>query len=243
MKKGLLGILAVGMITSAANAGTLGMRFAGGGTEIAMAPGDTATVEITFAMTSLDKAVHRVTGIDARLDVGPLAASATGDYVQDGSVKNAVTSVTPGAFANWNTAASSTTPAPFNGSFFFSAGDPAGASGPTGNLTNQAPVVIMSFTIQKLVFEEGDTFIAFRMLDPLPAVYNGPNQWLNRFGYQTINGGQQFETAGGNPGDDRPQDTYHGYETLAPLVIHNVPEPSALALLALGGFAAMRRRK
>lgn len=248
MKKGLLGILAVGLITSAASAGQLSMRFAGGGTSIDMALGDTATIEVTFAMNSTDKAIHRVTGIDARIDVGALVTGASGDYVQDGAIKDVVTSVSAGSgplFTNWNTAASSSTPAPFNGSFFFSAGDPAGAQGPNGNGTNQAPIVIMSFTIEKVAFTGLNelTYIVFRNLDPLPAVYNGPNQWTNRFGSAVINGPQQFETQVGNAGDNRPQDTYHGFETLSPLVIRQVPEPSALALLALGGFAAMRRRR
>jgi hypothetical protein len=242
MKKGLLGILAVGLITSAANAGQLSMRFAGGGTEREMtAASDSVTIEVLFAMNATDSSKNRVTGTDLRFDVGTLAPGVGGDYVVDGSTKFSVTSITPGAFANWNTAAA--TLGPFNRQgFFASAGDPAGVSGPAGNLTNQAPVVLLSFTIHKDTFELGDTYIVFRQEDPLPTVYNGPNAWGNRFQYD-INGPQQFEQGAGNGGDADPRFAYHGYESLQPLIIHNVPEPSALALLALGGFAAMRRRR
>jgi hypothetical protein len=242
MKKGLLGILAVGMITTAANAGQLSLRFAGGGTEIDMAPGDTATIEVVFAMNSTDTTKGRLTGADLRFDVGDLAAGVGGNYVaDDAEAKFTVTSIAT-AMANWNTAAA--TIGPFNRlGFFASAGDPAGVSGVVGNGTNQAGVVIMSFDIMKPTsgLPEGDTYIVFRNEDPLPALYNGPNSWGNRFQYD-INGNQQFEQGVGNGGDADPRFAYHGYETLSPLIIHNVPEPSALALMALGGLALLRRR-
>jgi hypothetical protein len=243
MKKGLLGILAVGMMSTAANAGILSLRFAGGATEVTLAPSESVTVEVIFRMNATDKKTNKVTGFDARFDVGGLTASPTGEYVQDGSLKDTVTAASPGAFANWNTAATSGVGGPFNGDFFMSAGDPAGVSGPVGNGTEQGFVVLGSFVIHKDTSTPGtDTLIVYRQGAALPAVYNGAATWANRFGSPTINGAQQFETEGGNSGDNRPQDALHGYETLNPLVVHHIPEPSVMALLALGGLAALRRR-
>lgn len=241
MKKGLLGILAVGIMSSAANAGVLSLRFAGGATEVTLAQSQSVTVEVLFAMNATDKKANKVTGIDARFDVGPLAGS--GAYVVDGSTKMTITSIsTPQA--SWTTAASNSLPATFNGSYFAAAGDPAGVAGPAGNATNQAPVVIMSFVLHQTGTSLADEFIVFRSFPPLPAVYNGSVQWGNRHGPDVITGAEQFEIGRGNPGFSRPGD-YPGYaasELLLPLTIHKVPEPSALALMMLGGLALLRRR-
>src|SRR5688572_9208348 len=129
MKKGLLGILAMGLMSTAANAGTLSMRFAGGATDITMAAAsDTATIEVVFSHGVLDGAKNKVTGTDLRFDVGNLVVGPFGPYVEDGSTKFSVTSIsTP--IIGWNTAA--TTLGPFNRQgFFASAGDPAGLAGP-----------------------------------------------------------------------------------------------------------------
>jgi hypothetical protein len=272
MKKGLLGILAVGLMTTAANAAELSLRFAGGGTEIEMAPGDTATIEVVLNMNRPQDWISTSTfsfasGLNARFDVGSLAPGAgpsptpaarpgwNNQYVQDGSTKFSVTGIsTP---MPWDTSASSPVGGAFNRDFFFAAADPAGVNGlaaqPPGN---NVPTVILSFDITKGDFVEGDTFIVFHVETPLPAVYDnlggqfGPrfqftsqistNQWLmNPLGAS----GTNSLTLPGNPGDANPFfATRRGQEIMFPLVIHNVPEPGSLMLLALGGLAILRRK-
>jgi len=254
MKKGLLGILAVGMMATAANAATLSMRFAGGGNEVTLGASQSATIEVVITMGINDglKNPSKLTGLDLRFDVGGTAINpdAVGDqgsdgrYVIDGSTKYDVTGVAS-PIVGWSTAASNPVPAVFNGSYFLSAGDPNGLVGVVGTGAVFSTVVA-TFDIHKEVFEAGDTWIVFKNLDPLPALYNGPAAWSNRFPYSTETAGvrNQFVTGLGNMSDNGPQfDPYHGYATFQPLIIHNVPEPSALALLVLGGFAALRRRK
>jgi hypothetical protein len=253
MKKGLLGILAVGIMATAANAATLSMQFAGGGNEVTLGASQSATVEIVITMGINDgaKSPSKLTGFDMRFDVGGIAINpdAVGDqgsdgrYVVDGSTKYDVTGIT--GFAGWSTAASDAVPHVFNGSYFLSAGDPNGLIGVVGTGAVFSTVVA-TFDIHKEVFEAGDTFIVIRQGAALPALYNGPAAWANRFPYTTEipTVRNSFVTGLGNPSDNGPQwDPYHGYSTLQPLIIHNVPEPGALALLVLGGFAALRRRK
>jgi len=254
MKKGLLGILAVGMLTTAANAGTLSMRFAGGGTEVTLDGGSqSVTIEVLITMGAQDgpKTPSRLTGLDLRFDVGSIvageaaSAGATNagyvpEYVSDGSTKFVTTGVSS-PIAGWSNGA--TILGDFNRlGTFASTGDPAGLIGPTGATLGTTHV--MSITIHKASFEAGDTAIVFREESPLPALYNGSAAWGNRFGYAVENGRNQFIEGDGSAGDADPRFApYHGYATtFAPLIIHNVPEPSSIALMVLGGLAALRRR-
>jgi len=85
------------------------------------------------------------------------------------------------------------------------------------------------------------TEIAFRhnsYQDPLPAAFDGPQDWQLRW-QEEVTGPFQFDIGVGNPGDDEPHWTYNGYEHYQPLII---PEPGALALLALCGLALLRPR-
>jgi hypothetical protein len=271
MKKGLLGILAVGLMTTAANAGELSLRFAGGGTEIEMAPGDTATIEVVLNMNRSQDFVSTstfsmATGLNARFDVGSLVPGAgpsptpaarpgwNNQYVQDGSTKFSVTDInTP---MPWDLSASSPVGGAFNRDFFFAAADPAGVQGLAAQPAGNVPTVILSFDITKGDFVEGDTFIVFHVESPLPAVYdNVGGQWGPRFQFTTQLAASQWLmnplgagsgnslTLPGNPGDANPQfATRRGQEIMFPLVIHNVPEPGSLMLLALGGLAILRRK-
>jgi hypothetical protein len=245
MKKGLLGILAVGMMSSAASAGTLSLRFAGGATEITMdQASQTATLEVVFQMTSTDvagKNSSRLAGMESRFDVGSATAGDGGNpYIDDGSTKFSVVSVTPRAgWLNNGDAGGQT----FNRDSFFLAlgGDAAPILG-----ANTAESVIATIVIHKDAFVQGDTLIAFRSGAALPALYvNAGTTWTNRnrAGYTTTDGINQYVMGTGNPGDADPEAPFHGYVAFTPLIIHNVPEPGALALLALGGIAALRRRR
>jgi hypothetical protein len=258
MKKSLVGLLAVGFMATAANAATLSMRFAGGATEITMAgPSDSVTIEVllTFSANGFDnstKTPSRTSGINARFEVGDLADAGFGPYIEDDfgqpdAGKWVVTETTT-PVAGWNTLGSSAAGAAFDSSYFFAAEDPTGVVRLSGNPA--ATFVLGSFTIHKQVFSAGDTYIAFRVGAALPAVAEGASPWTSRFQYTTqaarnqwlMNDGTVAGGLPGNPGDGSPGFAFHGYETLNPLIIHNVPEPSALALLALGGLAMLRRR-
>jgi len=251
MKKGLLGILAVGMMTTAANAATLSMRFAGGGNEVTLDSSQSATIEIviTYGANDGPKSPSTLTGLDARFDVGDIVPGAPGapgvpgyrpEYIADGSTKYTVESVS--TLPGWNTAA--TTLGPFNALGFFLSTNSGDAA---SNVI--ASAVVASFTVHKTSpVVGGDTFVAFRVGAALPALSSGGAAWTRRWGYG--NTGEiaglrnQYSIGQGNPGDAGAFFTngYHGYEILQPLVIHNVPEPSSIALMLLGGLAALRRR-
>jgi hypothetical protein len=256
MKRVLLGVLAAGFMASAANAATLSMRFAGGATEVTMAgPSDSATIEVlmTFAANGIDnstKTPSATSGVNLRFEVGDIVNDGNGPYIQDDfGQPDAGKYVVTGAetpIAGWSTGAS-TVGSPFDSSFFFAAEDSTGVVRINGNPARS--VVLGSFTIHKATLSAGDTFIAFRIGAALPGINEGAQSWGSRFQYTNQVSRNQWlvNDAGtplpGNPGDGGPQFAFHGYETLTPLIIHNVPEPSALALLALGGLAMLRRRK
>jgi hypothetical protein len=254
MKKSLVGLLAVGFMATAANAAQLSLRFAGGATEVTMAgPSDSATIEVLLTWTAADggKNPSKTSGINARFEVGDRVPGVGGDYIEDDfgqpdAGKYVVTETTT-PVAGWNTLGSSAAGAAFDSSYFFAAEDPTGTVRLSGAAVGTA--VLGSFTIHKQTFTPGDTYIAFRIGAALPAVAEGASAWLSRWQYTNQNARNQylFNNAGaalpGNPGDAGPEWASHGFETLNPLIIHNVPEPSALALLALGGLAMLRRRK
>jgi hypothetical protein len=245
-------------MASAANAATLSMRFAGGATEVTMgAQSDSATIEVllTFSANGIDnstKTPSSTSGINARFEVGDIVNGPNGPYIEDNfgqpdTGKFVVTDVaTP--VAGWSNSAVDPGQV-FDSSFFFGAEDTTGAVRLTGNPART--VVLGSFTIHKTGFVAGDTFIAFRVGAALPLLNDGAASWTARFQYTTqaarnqwlLNDGSIGSPLPGNPGDNDPRFAFHGYETLNPLIIHNVPEPSALALLALGGLAMLRRRK
>jgi len=256
MKKGLLGILAAGLMTSAANAGILNLRFAGGATEITMdQASNTATIEVVLNLVAgVDKAATQCTGVNLRFDVGSLAPSDVPgqSYVLDNGSpdKFSVTSVST-TVGSWNTGQSLGVPGEFHrDSFYLAAGHDGGSIGPTGGATS-SETVIASFNIHKDTFLDGDTYIVFRVESPLPAVYGNnltwTQGWASATGNATLN--NQWDLGTGNPGTGDPRwaaptpGFYRNQETISPLVIHNVPEPGALALLALGGLATLRRRK
>jgi hypothetical protein len=259
MKKVLLGILAVGLTATAANAAQLSLRFAGGATEVTMGPAasDSVTIEVLLTFTApLDntKSPSKTSGINARFEVGDRVPGFGGDYFQDtfGGPSKFVVTDTSTPVAGWNSDGASADGNAFDSSYFFAAEDPTGVVRLSG--ATLGTVVLGSFTIHHAGGSVADdTYIAFRVGAALPAVNEAASAWGSRWQYDTQNARNQYlfnsgptgaaNPLPGNPGDAGPQWTYHGYETLNPLVIHNLPEPSALALLALGGLAMLRRRK
>jgi hypothetical protein len=222
------------------------MRFAGGGNEITMgAASDTATVEIviSFGVNDGPKTPSRLTGLDMRFDVGSLADGGFGPYVQDGGANPKFTAgnvASPNSV--WSNAA--TIEGTFDRlGFFMSIGDPAGSAGFSAT-TVPSEFIVATFQIHKAIGgDTSTTYFVWRQEDPLPALYNGPANWGNRFGYEVEVARNQFLHGQGSPGDADPRWAYHGYEAFEPLIIHNIPEPGSIALMVLGGLAAMRRRK
>jgi len=269
MKKCLMGLLAAGLMATAANAAELSLRFAGGGTEATLDASGSVTIEVLIKMTGFDVSTDTavassfLTGIDARFDVGPLAlgtpdpvagpANWRQEYISPGdtSTKLSVTSVS--GYPGWDTAQSIGVGGAFNRNFFLAAGDTAGALGVDAD-DNQLLTVIASITLHKESLGVEDTYIAFRQEAPLPALYDGSVAWTNRWRVSTQAAPDQFlqHTSGnfgaplaGNPGDADPRwgaPTVNRNEVLSPLIIHQIPEPSTLALFALGGLAVLRRR-
>lgn len=225
-----------------ADAGLLSMRFAGGSSETTLSPSQSATIEVCFQLGPFEKAVHRLTRFEARFDVGSLTPGVGGQYVVEDQSPLTVTSAASGTIPNWNSTGTSGVGGGFDSSFFLTAGDPNGVSGPLPGHTG-APAVIGTFTVRLDAPTAGDVFAVFRVNDSLPALHNGATLWSNRFGSNIVIGPQQFELGMGNPGDADPRWAYHGFETLQPLVIHTVPEPGAMALLLVAVFVAAWRRR
>jgi hypothetical protein len=235
-------------MASAAQAARLSMAFGDGSNEVTMSPSDTVRVDIIWSMNATDKAAKYVSGLDLRFNVDDLPEPGSETYGGEfpGGGKFTVESVSTSQA--WNLSATTGTGVPggfSDGGFFLSGGDPAGVAGVYGNATNFS-VTVLSFVIH---FDgnpvlPAQTWISFRHLfgaDPLPAAYQGPANWTFQWQYDVTLGGQ-FDLGQGNPGDAGPQWSAHGYETFSPLIIHKTPEPGTLALLALGGLVALRRR-
>jgi hypothetical protein len=237
-------------MASAAQAARISMAFGDGSNEVTMSPSDTVRVDIIWTMGALDagKVPPRLTGLDLRFNVDDPPTGVVPTYGGEfpGGGKFTVTEVST-TQASWNLSATTGVGVPggfSDGGFFLSGGDPAGVGGVVGNGTVFSTTVL-SFVIHQSN-NEGDTYISFRHLfaaDPLPAAYNGAANWTLRFNGYTVGAAQQFDIGQGNPSDNGPAwAPFNGYEPFLPLVIHKVPEPGTLALLALGGLVALRRR-
>lgn len=228
-------------LASPTQAALMHVEFSGGGSEIAMAPGDTARIDLVWTMQPTDSNKSRLTGTDLRFNV---TTTPDPDGPERGD-KYVVESLTT-PIATWSTAAATGVGSFFSGNnFFLSAGDPNGASGINGNGT-EFQTVIASFVLRKADFQTGDTFITFRHRFPgaiLPVAYNGVLDWDHKF-QGTVTGPNEFRLGLGNPGDAGPQwDPYHGLETFQPLIIHNVPEPGTLSWVGLGYLGMLTRRR
>jgi hypothetical protein len=252
MKK-LIVVLVVGMMATSASAAQLSMRWAGnapGDFEMTLNPGQTASIEIVWTMeaTDIGKSLG-LDNIDGRFFVWgsePVAPAAIG--TTDVSAFANVTSVTPVAPG-------------------FVTGASIGVGGPLENLfwafTNGTVVqgngTVFDTVIGTVDIEcQGEALqpvlISYNVIPPSPGAYDGTSPWVHRWQYAPptyANGPGQFRigdydalgtAAAGNPGDAAGDWTYHGYETFTPLVLHQIPEPASLALLALGSLALIRRR-
>ena len=140
----------------------------------------------------------------------------------------------------WTTQATSGIGEPFS-EFFFFGGDDVSGQGVSGNGTEFGTVI--GSVILQAEGEVAGTHITFRHnnpQDPLPAAYDGPQNWQLRW-QEEVNGPFQFDIGAGNPGDAGPNWPYHGYEGAAPILVP--PEPASFALLLLGALGLQRFRR
>lgn len=261
MKKTILMFLVVGAMASVANAGMLMMSFRdgtqgypAGTTEVTLSPSDTVYLDIVWRMQTTDKKAsgNYVDGMDLRFNLwstDPAAGETPTSVVDDLIVAAAPTSP-----FGWVTGASDPVGGQIGspGGYFLAGSDTAGTHriAATGA---QFDTLVLSVLLHKSPdYSLATTYLSFMEYVPggvgsgvIPAVYMTGSNWTLLFGYpgHTTTGPKQFTMGTGNPGDNPSfYDPYHGYDIGAPLIVHNIPEPGSLALLALGGLALLRRR-
>ena len=212
MKKYVVALMAVGLLTTAANGAMLNLSFPGGLTEWTLATSESVEVEVWFQMNTGDS----LAGVGFRNDSAPGL-----DQIGATPVQTAWTnSSTPGILG---------TPQQFVGF----GGTPY--NGPdTG-------VLLGSVTIHQI---QGTGPIDYDItidLDNPVSVQNAAGG-----GYTLVAPGAYTGYAGyygigtGSPGY---VDGFGGVAPANPLILHHIPEPGSLALLALGGIAMLRRRR
>jgi len=224
MKKVVLAALVVAMVASASNAAILSMRWAGTSEKtITLAPSDTAVLEVVFTMQAFDKKASGaiLTDMENRFNGIP------------GDPKAIVTGITT-ALSGGSTAASTGVGGPLEQFFMGLNGVIINANG------TQFSTVVAAITIHCAGATGGPVAIAFNGTAPLPGVHNGATDWTNDYPVApTVS--KHFTMGTGAPG------SYDQYGVLVPgsadpLYLIQTPEPAALALLALGGLALLRRK-
>jgi hypothetical protein len=254
MKKYVLTTVVVGLLATSASAGQLYMTFADGSTEVTLGPSDTVQINVYFAFDALDynaKANSAVTSLNLRYDVysnnppatSPPGGAYPGVTMNHRNDKLFVESMTLHETSGWNSGATTGIGGDLD-SFYSSAVDQSGVGVPAPS--TPGTFLMYSFVIHDAIAVQETNYIAFTVnadgAGPLPQVKDGTADWRFRW-YGYANQLQRdYKLGTGNPGDEHAPHTWHGYELAQPLIINNIPEPTSLALLALGGLAILRRR-
>ncbi|UCG15429.1 MAG: PEP-CTERM sorting domain-containing protein [Phycisphaerales bacterium] len=253
MKK-LIVVLVVGMMATSASAAQLSMRWAGnapGDFEKTLNPGETASIEIVWTMEATDTSKSiGLDNLDGRFFVWgsePTATPIGSTDIASFTSVTGFTAVAPGFFSG----ASVGIGGPLENAFF------AYTNGTLikGNGATAFDTVIGTVDFQCQGEAAAPVLISYNVLPPSPGAYDGTTAWVHRWQYSpptyTNMAGQfrigDYDAAGttpaaGNPGDAASDWPYNGYEAFTPLVLHQIPEPASLALLALGSLALIRRR-
>jgi len=212
MKK-VLGILAVGLMATAANAATIGLRWA-----------ETPTQNLEAMSGHIEVYVNLIAGESLSTVVFNYAAGTNLNLVANG------TNV-PG----WAAAGA---PGALNGSQFASAANPGfNVQGPANIVAGYTTIAVTGLpdlTVKQIFGQIPQNAVGVLKGD------GAAFTWDARYSAETA--GYISFGNWGNPGWGTK--TTKGHQpTPNPLLITKTPEPTSLALVALGGFALLRRRR
>jgi hypothetical protein len=232
MKKVLATMVAVGLVATAANAATIGLRWAGE-PGVQNHVGMTGTIEVYMTLNS-----------DAQTENAGADTLSTVTFLFDTPATNLFVTGQTASPPGWNQAG---TPGPLDVRQF-------GAFATVGNsITGGVGVGAGEFvvgTVTLLVAPPADGSVKdiFALIEQDPAgvldINGAAMVWDRR--YNDLGDPSQYanniafaEPQFGNPGWGSAM---AGQQTAVPLQITKIPEPTSLALVALGGFALLRRR-
>lgn len=220
MKKVLVCMLAVGIAATAANAATVRMNFAGDGNMKSVVVGESFEVEYWLDIPALPTSVAQYQF--------PLQAIAGDPITATGYSPNLAIGfgATDASFAN------NGYPAPLGNFTGFAIRFPVAGGGPLQGVTGS----LLMGTATYVASAVGDYELAFDH-DARFFIDAVGNDFAFNPGYASYPGSYFGYGNWGNPGVPGPLKR-------SPLMLHvDIPEPASLALLAFGGFAALRRRR
>lgn len=213
MKKLLLMALVVGIVATSASAARLSMEFRGYGGEVTMAPTDYVTIDIWLTPGPLNNS--------ETIQNVAFAFETAGD-----AAPSEFTVVEISTYSDWTYLLQPEdvpTKFGFLENFYVSSGGT-----PYHLMAGGDPIHLLDIVLHKDFFLGNDVSIWFRE-------GTGPTTpWMaTALGSPMVPGNETwganfYEIDQGGIAD--------------PLIIHNIPEPTSLALLALGGLALLRRR-
>lgn len=252
MKRSLLLVLAMGLMTTVANAGQLYMTFADGSTEKVMAPSGTVQIDVYFRFDAADYYAKdtmnsHVSSLNLRYRVygnnpDPSSPPFNGAGVDMSSMETlTVQELIPQTTAGWDHSATDGLGGDLH-DFYSSAVDPTvSLACPPGGGTFLMHSIVVHYTSFAL-----EWYVSFLVNQdgggPLPQVKDGTADWdFQWYGYGPSMQ-REYNLGTGDPGDEHNPHTWHGYEMASPLIFRDIPEPTSIALLALGSLAILRRR-
>jgi hypothetical protein len=214
MRKALLGLLVVGLMATTANAAILTMEFRGGGTEITAAPSDYITIDVWFLPGAAD-ASQSIDNVLFLFDYQGLAQHLT---VKSWSVPTGDNGIA------WDLIGGAGFP---TGDFLENYPNYGAAGDLTGfpiHIADQSPILLLDLVLHVASPAIGDVVLNLTQDALYPTIALGPTDWAKW------------------PFDPPVTFPRYYWTDPRPLIIHNIPEPASLALLAMGGLLILRRR-